>query len=182
MRVCVLGDQKHCDEATVEKIPFMTQDDLKKLNKEKKAIKKLAKSYDAFIASDALIKQIPRILGPGLNKAGKFPSVVTHNEKLGDKVDEIRATVKFQMKKVGRQPRVPATYLFTLQPISGPLPVSRHRPRGNEPRRAGVEHLPRRELPRLPIEEELAERALSLHQVVYGPAAENLLDGDGVEY
>jgi len=100
MRVCVLGDQKHCDEATAEKIPFMTQDDLKKLNKEKKAIKKLAKSYDAFIASDALIKQIPRILGPGLNKAGKFPSVVTHNEKLGDKVDEIRATVKFQMKKV----------------------------------------------------------------------------------
>jgi len=101
MRVCVLGDQKHCDEATAEKLPFMTQDDLKKLNKEKKAIKKLAKSYDAFIASDALIKQIPRILGPGLNKAGKFPSVVTHNEKLSDKVDEIRATVKFQMKKVG---------------------------------------------------------------------------------
>lgn len=49
-------------------------DDLKKLNKDKKLIKKLAKSYDAFLASDALIKQIPRILGPGLNKAGKFPS------------------------------------------------------------------------------------------------------------
>jgi len=100
MKVCVLGDQKHCDEANAEKIPCMTQDDLKKLNKDKKMIKKLAKSYDAFIASDALIKLIPRILGPGLNKAGKFPSVVTHNEKLSDKVDEIRATVKFQMKKV----------------------------------------------------------------------------------
>src|SRR4051794_17817925 len=100
MRVCVLGDQKHCDEAVVEGLPHMTQDDLKKLNKEKKAIKKLAKSYDAFVASDALIKLIPRILGPGLNKAGKFPSVVTHNERLSDKVDEIRATVKFQMKKV----------------------------------------------------------------------------------
>uniref|UniRef100_A0A915EMP1 Ribosomal protein n=1 Tax=Ditylenchus dipsaci TaxID=166011 RepID=A0A915EMP1_9BILA len=63
-------------------------------------IKNLAKSYDAFIASESLIKQIPRILGPGLNKAGKFPSVVTHNETLSSKIDEIRATVKFQMKKV----------------------------------------------------------------------------------
>lgn len=78
----------------------MTADDLKKLNKDKKLIKKLGKSYDAFLASDALIKQIPRILGPGLNKAGKFPSVVTHNDSLTQKVEEIRATVKFQMKKV----------------------------------------------------------------------------------
>lgn len=78
----------------------MTADDLKKLNKDKKLIKNLAKSYDGFIASESLIKQIPRILGPGLNKAGKFPSVVTHNESLSLKIDEIRATVKFQMKKV----------------------------------------------------------------------------------
>ena len=38
-------------------------EDLKKLNKNKKLVKKLAKQYDAFIASDGLIKQIPRILG-----------------------------------------------------------------------------------------------------------------------
>lgn len=60
-----------------------------------------AKSYDAFLASESLIKQIPRILGPGLNKAGKFPSVVTHSEPLTSKVDETKATIKFQMKKVG---------------------------------------------------------------------------------
>lgn len=78
----------------------MSADDLKKLNKDKKLIKKLAKGYDAFLASDALIKQIPRILGPGLNKAGKFPSVVTHNDSLAQKVEEVRATIKFQMKKV----------------------------------------------------------------------------------
>uniref|UniRef100_A0A915J721 Ribosomal protein n=1 Tax=Romanomermis culicivorax TaxID=13658 RepID=A0A915J721_ROMCU len=58
------------------------------------------KSYDAFLASESLIKQIPRILGPGLNKAGKFPSVVTHSEPLTTKVDETKATIKFQMKKV----------------------------------------------------------------------------------
>ena len=46
---------------------------LKKLNKNKKLVKKLAKKYDAFLASESLIKQIPRILGPGLNNAGQVP-------------------------------------------------------------------------------------------------------------
>ena len=46
----------------------MSGDDLKKLNKDKKKVKRLAKSYDAFLCSDTLIKQIPRLLGPGLNK------------------------------------------------------------------------------------------------------------------
>ena len=45
-----------------------------------------AKKYAAFLASEAVIKQIPRLLGPGLNKAGKFPTLVTHNDKLEDKV------------------------------------------------------------------------------------------------
>uniref|UniRef100_A0A5F9CM35 Ribosomal protein n=1 Tax=Oryctolagus cuniculus TaxID=9986 RepID=A0A5F9CM35_RABIT len=72
---------------------------LKKLNKNKKLVKKLAKKYDAFLASESLIKQIPRILGPGLNKAGKFPSLLTHNENMVAKVDEVKSTIKFQMKK-----------------------------------------------------------------------------------
>ncbi len=51
----------------------MSSDDLKKLNKNKKLIKKLARKYDAFVASDSLIKQIPRILGPGLSKGMPCP-------------------------------------------------------------------------------------------------------------
>ncbi|KAF3860377.1 hypothetical protein F7725_000632 [Dissostichus mawsoni] len=84
--VCVLGDQQHCDEAKVAELPHMDIEALKKLNKNKKMVKKLAKKYDAFLASESLIKQIPRILGPGLNKAGKFPSLLTHNENLNTKV------------------------------------------------------------------------------------------------
>jgi large subunit ribosomal protein L10Ae len=133
LKVCILGDQKHCDEATAANIPCMTADDLKKLNKDKKLVKKLAKSYDAFLASDALIKQIPRIVGPGLNKAGKFPSVVTHNDSLSQKVEEIRATVKFQMKKV-------CFYSYDLPLISilGSLLVGCHRTRRNVARRVGL--------------------------------------------
>ena len=38
----------------------------------KKNVKGLTKKYDAFLASDTLIKLIPRLLGPGLNKVSQF--------------------------------------------------------------------------------------------------------------
>merc|ERR1712048_842800 len=71
-----------------------------KMNKDKKLVKKLAKKYDAFVASDSLIKQIPRLLGPGLNKAGKFPTMITHSDNMEAKINDIKGTIKFQMKKV----------------------------------------------------------------------------------
>jgi large subunit ribosomal protein L10Ae len=100
MKICVLGDAQHCDQAKENGIPHMTVDDLKKLNKNKKLVKKLAKQYDAFLASETIIKQIPRLLGPGLNKAGKFPTLLAHGESMVEKVNETKSTIKFQMKKV----------------------------------------------------------------------------------
>merc|ERR1712173_100640 len=99
-KVCLLGDQAHIDEAKDKGVPCMSADDLKKLNKDKKKVKRLSKSYDAFLCSDTLIKQIPRLLGPGLNKAGKFPTMITHSDDLEQKVNDVKATIKFQMKKV----------------------------------------------------------------------------------
>ena len=64
----VLGDQHDIDRAKHHGVDAMSADDLKKLNKNKKLIKKLARKYDAFLSSEALIKQIPRLLGPGLSK------------------------------------------------------------------------------------------------------------------
>ncbi|KAL3881202.1 hypothetical protein ACJMK2_027658 [Sinanodonta woodiana] len=100
MKVCILGDQVHCDQAKANSLPYMDADALKKLNKDKKLVKKLAKRYDAFLASESLIKQIPRILGPGLNKAGKFPAPLTGSDAMMAKVEETKATIKFQLKKV----------------------------------------------------------------------------------
>lgn len=107
MQVCILGDQQHCDEAKAADVPHMDAEALKKLNKNKKLVKKLAKKYDAFLASESLIKQIPRLLGPGLNKAGKFPGLLAHSESMAMKIDEVKATIKFQMKKV-------SIYLFYI--------------------------------------------------------------------
>lgn len=100
MKVCIIADAAHIDKAKSIGLEYMSVDDLKKMNKNKKLIKKLAKKYDAFLASEALIKQIPRLLGPGLSKAGKFPTPVSHNDVLEDKINEIKSTIKFQLKKV----------------------------------------------------------------------------------
>lgn len=97
-KVCVLGNQKHCDEAKAAGIPFMSVDDLNKLKRNNKLVKKLANQYNAFLASTDLIKRIPRILGPGLNKAGKFPSVLGNSDNINDKVNEQKASIKFQLK------------------------------------------------------------------------------------
>lgn len=112
----MLGDQHDIDRAKHHAVDAMSADDLKKLNKNKKLIKKLARKYDAFVASDTLIKTIPRLLGPGLSKgntpltkhlaftnystAGKFPTPISHNEDLNAKITEVKSTIKFQLKKV----------------------------------------------------------------------------------
>ncbi|RXI04803.1 hypothetical protein DVH24_039077 [Malus domestica] len=100
MKVCMLGDAQHVEEAEKIGLDYMDVEGLKKLNKNKKLVKKLAKKYHAFLASEAVIKQIPRLLGPGLNKAGKFPTLVSHQESLESKVSETKTMIKFQLKKV----------------------------------------------------------------------------------
>lgn len=100
LKCCVLGNAAHCEQADRIGVDHMSVEDLKKLNKNKKLVKKLAKRYDFFIASDNMIKQIPRLLGPGLTKAGKFPTLLASGEDMQEKIDEVKATIKFQMKKV----------------------------------------------------------------------------------
>jgi large subunit ribosomal protein L10Ae len=100
LKCCVLGNAAHCEQADRIGVDHMSVEDLKKLNKNKKMVKKLAKRYDFFLASDNMIKQIPRLLGPGLTKAGKFPTLLAATDDMQGKIDELKATIKFQMKKV----------------------------------------------------------------------------------
>lgn len=100
LKCCVLGNAAHCEQADRIGVEHMSVEDLKKLNKNKKLVKKLAKRYDFFMASDNMIKQIPRLLGPGLTKAGKFPTLIAGGDDMQEKIDEVKATIKFQMKKV----------------------------------------------------------------------------------
>lgn len=99
MRLCVLGDAVHCEHAQNLGVDFMDLEALKKINKNTKVVKKLTQKYDAFLASQIIIGQIPKLLGPGLGKAGKFPALLGNNDKLEDKMNEVKGNVKFQLKK-----------------------------------------------------------------------------------
>ncbi|KAG8471534.1 hypothetical protein CXB51_036374 [Gossypium anomalum] len=74
MKICMLGDAQHVEEAEKIGLDYMDVEALKKLNKNKKLVKKLAKKYHAFLASES--------------------------ESLESKVNETKAMVKFQLKKV----------------------------------------------------------------------------------
>ena len=156
LKLCMLGDAKHCEEAVGVGIDHMDVEALKKLNKNKKLIKKLAKKYNHFLASESVIKQIPRLLGPGLNKAGKFPTLCTHNEPLENKVNGIRSQVKFQLKKV-----------LCLAVAVANVEMTETRDLR--------QHADVRQLPRVPPQEELAEREVAEHQVHHGPPVPPLL-------
>lgn len=100
LKCCMLGNAAHCEQADRIGVDHMSVEDLKKLNKNKKLVKKLAKRYNFFLASDNMIKQIPRLLGPGLTKAGKFPTLLSSSDDMQEKINEVKSTIKFQMKKV----------------------------------------------------------------------------------
>merc|ERR1711967_29041 len=100
MSCCILGDAKHVDAAKAAGIPCMDVEALKALNKDKKKVKKLANTYNFFLASQTIMKQIPRLLGPTMHKLGKFPTLIERTEDMMEKINGIKSTVKFQLKKV----------------------------------------------------------------------------------
>ena len=148
MRVCVLGDAYHCEKAAALGLEFKNAEGLKNFNKNKKLIKKFAKKYHAFVASESLISR-SRLLGPGLNKANA-PTLVQQSEELSGKVDEVKATIKFQLKKV--------------------VPQRRRRPHWHGAAAGAREHKLAIN-PRLPPQKELAKREGALPQIDDGQAA-----------
>merc|ERR1712113_88913 len=100
LRVCILGDPCHCEQARRLGIPYLTVDDLKRLNKNKKRAKLLWRRFDCFLVSQVLLPQIPRLMDPGLSKAGRFPTLIQHGDDMELKVLSMKHLVKFQMKKV----------------------------------------------------------------------------------
>jgi large subunit ribosomal protein L10Ae len=102
LKICIIADEKHKDEVAKFSIDIDVVDleYLKKFNKEKKLIKGWAKKYSLLIASDTVLKKVPVVVGPILNRIQMFPQVVTHNEPLLGKVEDIRSSVKWQLKKV----------------------------------------------------------------------------------
>lgn len=97
MKICIIADEKHKDEIIKNKLDVEVTDldVLKKMNKDKKLVKGWAKKYSLLIASDTVLKKVPVVVGPILNRINMFPQVVSHNETLLNKVEDVRSSVKF---------------------------------------------------------------------------------------
>merc|ERR1711934_640237 len=91
LKIGFIADEKHADEAkaaNLEGVDVVSMDFLKKFNKDKKLIKKWAKKYSVLLATDSLVKKIPAVLGPVLNRIGMFPQPVSKAEPVQRKVED----------------------------------------------------------------------------------------------
>ena len=95
-----MANAVHIEEAQAQGIPFIDVDGLKAFNKDKTKIKKWAKKYDILLASDNVGKQVNKLLGNVLVKMQRFPINLVEGEKIVEKIEELKKTVKFQSKKV----------------------------------------------------------------------------------
>ena len=75
LKICIIADEKHKDEVTKNNVDIEVTDleVLKKFNKDKKLVKNWAKKYSLLIASDTVLKKVPVIVGPILNRINMFP-------------------------------------------------------------------------------------------------------------
>merc|ERR1712228_458657 len=87
-------------------LDYRSLDDLKKVNRDKKIVKKMGKSYDKILASATIIRQVPRLLGPQLNRMGKFPLAVRANETIAEKVEGFSKKCKVCIKIQSRSSNV----------------------------------------------------------------------------
>eukprot|EP00768_Dysnectes_brevis_P006969 gnl/Dysnectes_brevis/56_a71_13994.p1 GENE.gnl/Dysnectes_brevis/56_a71_13994~~gnl/Dysnectes_brevis/56_a71_13994.p1 ORF type:complete len:217 (-),score=60.01 gnl/Dysnectes_brevis/56_a71_13994:105-755(-) len=99
LKICIIGDAFHCDMASELGLEHTDLDALKSFNKDKTLVKRFAGKYDAFLASKTVIRRIHRVLGPGLNRAGKAPISIDRDCDLLAKVQECQATIRVQFKK-----------------------------------------------------------------------------------
>ncbi|KAH9362833.1 hypothetical protein HPB48_015204 [Haemaphysalis longicornis] len=91
IRVCVLGDAEHCEEARANDLPFKTSRHLRHLDRrfccQYDYINTLTNGFDAFL------KHTP--VGNALEAAGKWPKKLSHCQPLVEQVDKVTATISF---------------------------------------------------------------------------------------
>mmetsp|Transcript_25872 Transcript_25872/g.59701 ORF Transcript_25872/g.59701 Transcript_25872/m.59701 type:complete len:220 (-) Transcript_25872:42-701(-) len=102
MRVGILGNEADCEKARSLGLFCMSRDEMAAFNKNKKRIKRLFLSAaEQLLASDSLIRSIPRLLGPTLHKLGRFPAALMADDDLELRVAEMKCLVRIRQKPRG---------------------------------------------------------------------------------
>ena len=100
MKICVIGTMNHVQEAKTLGLEGVSTDDLKKFNNEEKLIKKWARRFDCILVSESKNKEVTRMIGRYITRIGKLPIVISEKEKIHEKVNELKKTIRFRVKKV----------------------------------------------------------------------------------
>ncbi|MFB6470507.1 MAG: 50S ribosomal protein L1 [Vulcanisaeta sp. AZ3] len=82
---------------------ILSREDIEKLAGNKKEIRKLANSYDFFVATPDLMVLIGRVMGQILGPRNKMPEVVQPNADIKAVIDRLRRSVRVRVKD---QPQV----------------------------------------------------------------------------
>ena len=98
VRIGVLGNKIHCEQAAELGIPHYDLPTLTAFNKEKKVVKKWTRRHHLFIASADVINQVNRVLGQTYTKANKFPTNIK-DSTVAQVVDEVKKTANIRLKK-----------------------------------------------------------------------------------
>jgi len=97
--ICVIAQGEFAFKAKNAKADFVIERaDLDGLNGKKKELRKIASTYDVFIAEAPLIPLVGRILGPVLGPRGKMPIPVPPNADINALLNKHRKTVSVRMR------------------------------------------------------------------------------------
>ncbi|AAL64675.1 50S ribosomal protein L1 [Pyrobaculum aerophilum] len=77
---------------------IITRDQVEGLSGNKRAIRKLAKQYDFFIAPPDLMPLLGRVVGPIFGPRGKMPEVVPPNVDVKSVVERLRKAVRVRFR------------------------------------------------------------------------------------
>jgi len=99
LKICVFGDGDFAlkaKEAGVDKI--VSRDELERLGADKKLAKKLAKTYDIFIARADFMPLIGRYIGSVLGPRGKMPEPIPPTGNVKEAIEHAKANLRIRSR------------------------------------------------------------------------------------
>ncbi len=98
-RICVIATGAMVLAAKEAKADaILTREDIEKLSGNKKEVRRLANSYDYFIATPDLMVLIGRVMGQILGPRNKMPEVVQPNADIKTVIDRLKRSVRIRVK------------------------------------------------------------------------------------
>ncbi|MEM0233292.1 MAG: 50S ribosomal protein L1 [Candidatus Nezhaarchaeales archaeon] len=98
-KICVISEGDLALKARDVKADLVLgKADLQKCQADKKFAKKLANTYDFFLAQADLMPMIGRILGPYLGPRGKMPSPITLSVDLASLINRYRNSIRIKIR------------------------------------------------------------------------------------